>query len=123
MHKRYRLRPTQRLRRNVDFLSIRQKGKPYRCPFFAMYARLDDTPENTSGPRVGISASKRVGKAPARNAAKRRFRELFRLNQYKIDPRADIVISIRKPTVNAAAEDIEKRFLHALKFLGLRSPS
>jgi len=118
MHKRYRLRPTQRLRRNVDFLSIRQKGKPYRCPFFAMYARLDDTPENTSGPRVGISASKRVGKAPARNVAKRRFRELFRLNQW-----ADIVISIRKPTVNAAAEDIEKRFLHALKFLGLRSPS
>ena len=125
MPKRYRLRPTQRLLRNVDFISIRQKGKPYRCPFFAMYARLGEEtrPNQLAGPRVGISASKRVGNAPDRNYAKRRFRELFRLNQHRINPDADLVISIRKPAVTASPEELEQRFLHALKFLGLRRSS
>jgi len=121
MHERYRLGPTQRLRRNVDFVSIRQKGKPYRCPFFAMYARIEPRADTPAQARIGISAAKRVGKSPERNYAKRRFREFFRLNQHRINPQADIVISIRKPAVTAPHEEVEKRFLHALKFLRLRA--
>ena len=121
MASRYRLRPAQRLRRNADFLSIRRKGSSYRCPFFALYALAEevDLPRETESARIGISASKRVGKAVERNLVKRRFREIFRLNQHRIKPNVDMVISIRPPAVKASYQDLEKRFLHALQYNGL----
>ncbi|MEM9158596.1 MAG: ribonuclease P protein component [Verrucomicrobiota bacterium] len=117
----FSLKPAQRLRRNSDFLKIRRSGKPYRCRYFAMYSsiRTEDSADILC-PRIGISASRRVGNAVFRNKAKRRFRELFRLHQHGIDPSADILLSIRQPSSQATYKELEQRFLHAVKFLGLR---
>jgi ribonuclease P protein component len=41
--------------------------------------------------RLGITASRKVGNACARNRIKRRLREYFRLNRDKMPPGADIV--------------------------------
>lgn len=120
MERRFKLRPVSRLRRNADFLAIRSLGKPYRCPYFALFSRIrasDST--DVLSPRIGISAARRVGNSVVRNKIKRRFRELFRLHQHEIRPEADIVMSLRQPAGRASYEELEQRFLHALKFQGL----
>ena len=118
-----KLRPPQRLRRSADFLALRNTGKPYRCPYFMMYTRVR-APESAdvSSPRIGISASRKVGNAVERNLAIRRFREIFRQNQNEMKSKGDILLSLRKPATRASYEELEQRFLHAIKFCGLRLP-
>ena len=117
MVRRFKLRPKSRLRRNADFLAIRSLGKPYRCQYFTLFSRIrSGDGADVSCPRIGISAARRVGNAVQRNLAKRRFRELFRLMQHEIDANADLVVSIRQPATRASYQEIEARFLHALKF-------
>ncbi|MBD5780894.1 ribonuclease P protein component [Pelagicoccus sp. NFK12] len=117
MVRRFKLRPVSRLRRNADFLQIRSHGKPYRCQYFALFSRIRAV-EGTDVlcPRIGISAARRVGNAVTRNKIKRRFRELFRLHQHELRPEADIVLSLRQPAGKASYQELEQRFLHALKF-------
>lgn len=117
MDRRFKLRPVSRLRRNADFLQIRNLGKPYRCQYFALFSRIRAVEgADVLCPRIGISAARRVGNSVTRNKIKRRFRELFRLHQHEIVPKADIVLSLRLPAGKASYEELEQRFLHALKF-------
>lgn len=61
--------------------------------------------------KVAFVASRYVGNAVARNAGKRRLRELFRLNQYSIPNQYDLIF-VAKPTLNKKKFDIvEKAFM------------
>ena len=74
---------SSRLKRNRDFVRVRRKGKPFRCPYFILFS----SPNAKSLPaRIGISASRRVGSAVTRNRAKRQYRELFRKIHHQIHP-------------------------------------
>ena len=119
-----KLRPASRLRRNADFLNTRKANKPYRCAYFLLFSRL--RPESEDGqavPRIGISAARRVGNAAERNRLKRRLREQFRLNQHRILPAADIVLSLKPSAKDASYQELEDRFLHALKYCHLLNDS
>lgn len=123
MARSYPFGAASRLRLNADFLEIRRDGKPYRCPYFAVFSRIRaDSDADFSRPRIGISTSRRVGNAVVRNKARRRLREIFRLMQSEIEPRADIVLSVRAPASRASYEELEARFRHALKFKRLLAP-
>jgi ribonuclease P protein component len=63
----------QRLRANQDFQRVYRGGKSWAHPLMA----LNLLPQ-PGGQRVGISVSKKVGKAVERNRARRRIRELVR---------------------------------------------
>ncbi len=118
------LKATQRLKRNNDFIRTRRHGRTYRCQYFALFSTLRSHDRaDLPCARIGISASKRVGNAVARNRLKRRFRELFRLHQLEIRPEADIVISIRFPANTAALDDLKHRFEQALQYNGLILPN
>jgi ribonuclease P protein component len=115
------LSAARRLKRNNDFVRVRRNGKTYRCRYFALFSTIRaSNSADFSSARIGISASKRVGNAVARNRVKRRFRELFRKWQFDIRADVDIVISSRLPAIEAEAEDLEQRFLHAIQYNGLR---
>jgi len=117
MDRRFTLRPAARLRRNSDFIAIRSGGKPYRCPYFALFSEVRSlVGSDATASRIGISAARRVGNAVARNRIKRRFRELFRLHRHKLKPGVDLVLSLRQPAGAATYRELEQRFLHALKF-------
>ena len=56
-----------------------------------LYARKN----RTDGNRVGITVSKKLGKAHVRNRTRRRIREVYRLNEEKFQPGWDIVVVAR----------------------------
>ena len=65
-----------RLHRSAEFIRLQRAGVRFQSPHFVVYAgNLDDEPARS---RLGVTVSRRVGIAVARNRVKRRVREIFR---------------------------------------------
>jgi ribonuclease P protein component len=75
--------------------------------FLVLYARKNRTDTN----RVGITVSKKLGKAHIRNRVRRRFREVYRLNEDKFLPGWDIVVVGRTKAVDADFADLTRAYL------------
>ncbi len=76
--------------------------------YLVLYARRNRSPEN----RVGITVSKKLGKAHVRNRVRRRLREIYRLNEEKFQPGWDIVVVARSRCVDASFQRLTKSCLH-----------
>jgi ribonuclease P protein component len=59
--------------------------------------------DDTSGPRLGITASRRVGGAVQRNLVKRRIREWFRQSKGTLPADLDLVVIARRGAVSQVA--------------------
>ena len=59
------------------------------------------------GSRMGVTVSRRVGVAVARNRVKRRVREFFRLHRNELQPPSDIVIVDRAGADSLSFKDVE----------------
>lgn len=68
----------QALRKRSDFLKA-ARARRQNTPGFTLQARERGDGEPTDAVRFGITCSKKVGNAVARNRAKRRLREIARL--------------------------------------------
>lgn len=86
--------------------------------FLVLYARKN----RTEGNRVGITVSKKLGKAHVRNRVRRRFREIYRLNEEKFLPGWDIVVVARSKAVEADFGDLTRAYLALAKKAGLLIP-
>ena len=80
-----------------------------------LYARMNRSDCN----RVGITVSKKLGKAHIRNRTRRRIREVYRLNEEKFQPGWDIVVVARSKAVDAPFEKLTKSYLTLAKKLNL----
>lgn len=87
----------------------------YADGYMVLYARRNRTGTN----RVGITVGKKLGKAHIRNRARRRLREVYRLNEEKFTPGWDIVIVARSKSVEAEFAKLTKSFLTLAKKAGL----
>ena len=83
---------TERLLKRADFLRLSRSGKKIQTRFF-IAAVLDGTTGNN---RIGITVSKRVGKAVERNRIKRLIREYYRNRKTTLPGNRDINIIARK---------------------------
>ncbi len=83
--------------------------------YLVLYARKNRTNEN----RVGITVSKKLGKAHVRNYVRRRLREVYRLNEDKFQPGWDIVVVARSRAVDAKFERLTKSYLALAKKAGV----
>ena len=76
-----------------------------------LYARKN----RTDGNRVGVTVSKKLGKAHVRNRTRRRIREVYRLNEEKFQPGWDIVVVARTKAVEAPFEKLTASYLTLAK--------
>lgn len=83
--------------------------------YLVLYARKN----RTGGNRVGITVSKKLGKAHVRNFVRRRLREIYRLNEDKFQPGWDIVVVARTKAVDADFKRLTQSYLALAKKAGI----
>ena len=88
-------------------------------PYLILYARKNRTGQN----RVGITVSKKLGKANVRNRIRRRLREAYLLNEDKFQPGWDIVVVARGKALDAKFDDICKNYLSLARKAGILTGS
>ena len=103
------------LDRDGQFQKLYKKGKSVVLPYLIVYAKKNGQSYN----RLGITASKKIGKAVVRNRAKRRIRELYRTNIGKLKSGFDFVIVARSKTAYVDYASLSSAFMSAVEELGV----
>ena len=80
-----------------------------------LYARPNRLGKN----RVGITTGKKLGHAVVRNRARRRLREVYRLNESLFKPGYDIVVVARSRCVTADFQKLTKAYLSLAQKAGI----
>ena len=83
--------------------------------YLVLYARRNRTGHN----RVGITVSKKLGKAHIRNRVRRRLREVYRLNENKFQPGWDIVVVARSRAIAAPFSVLSESYLSLAQKAGI----
>ena len=83
------------------------RSKGQANAFLVLYAR----PNRSQSNRIGITVSKKLGKAHIRNRVRRRLREVYRLNEDLFCPGWDIVVVARSRCVDASFQNLSKAYL------------
>ena len=106
---------TVALKLNHVFRRLYAKGSSAVGSFVVVYCRKNGLDVN----RLGVTASTRLGHAVVRNRARRRLRELYRLNEAKLKTGYDVVLVARSRCVTAPFDQMQEAFLRQCRKLGL----
>jgi ribonuclease P protein component len=91
-----------RLRKHADYQRVYQQSHKHFSPSMTyFFAERPSLPAPASGPRVGLTAGRVLGKAVERNRIKRRMREVVRLNLTLLTRDVDIVLHPRRTVLTA----------------------
>ena len=103
------------LKENYEFRRLYQKGKTAVGGCMVLYCRRNNRGRN----RLGITVSTKVGNAVKRNRARRRLREVCRLNGERLRQGLDIVLVARGRTLTASWKEMNDTFLRLARKTGL----
>lgn len=85
---------TERIRKSSEYRILSKYGTRCYSDYFIIVSRKNQF----SRSRLGITVSKKVGKAVIRNRIKRIIREYFRLNRSMLPVYLDINVIVRQPS-------------------------
>jgi ribonuclease P protein component len=103
-----RLLPEERLRRRADFLRCYRTGRRRHGEIAILYY----VPNELGHPRLGITASKKVGDAVERHRLKRRIKEIYRRWQERASlPSMDLVVHLKPEARGVAWEPLRTEVL------------
>lgn len=93
-----------RLSRSGDFDRVYREGRSHSNRYLVLYAfkRSEESPEQ---PRLGVSVSRKVGGAAARNGVKRALREAFWDRAEALPASYDFVLVARRDAAGLVARD------------------
>ena len=101
----------QRIKKNKEFQHVFKKGKSFANRQFIVYVLKEEQPEF----RLGLSVSKKVGNAVARNRIKRYIRQTFLELKEELLPNADYIIIARPQAATLDFHESKKSLEHVLK--------
>lgn len=97
-----------------DYRAIYGDGQKIQSHRFVLFVRRNDL----GHPRLGITVSRKVGKAVVRNRIKRLFREVFRRAQSEVPDSVDVVVNARQGCAGACYDSLRDEFLAAVRKAG-----
>ena len=103
------------LKKNHEFQRLYRRGTSAVGAGMVIYCRKNRLRRN----RVGLSASVKLGNAVERNRARRRLREVYRLNADKLRPGWDLILVARSRTLTASWPELNATFFRLCRKLGL----
>ena len=95
------------LKKNYEFRRLYQRGKSWAGRSMVLYCRKNRLNYN----RLGITASVKLGNAVIRNRARRRLREVYRLNHLHLCSGYDIILVARGRTATVSWQELNDTFL------------
>lgn len=110
-----RLRRHQRLRSNADFQETYGQGKSWAARTMVLW--LHKVPDASL--RLGVVSSRIIGKAVQRNRARRRLREVWRLNRHRFRGQVDVVLVARRNILTANWDDVTTDLLWLARRAGI----
>ena len=109
--------PQYRIRRSPDFRRAYERRASTADACIVVFAHPNGLPH----PRLGVSASRRLGGAVVRNRWKRLVREAFRLTRSQLPNGIDLIVIPRpnaEPTLAALVDSLPRLAVRAAKKLG-----
>ena len=106
-----RLLPKERLRRRADYLRCYRTGRRRHGALAILYF----APNQLGHPRLGITASRKVGPAVVRQRIKRRIKEVYRrwMDRGKL-PALDLVVHLKPEARQADFQALKAELLRLL---------
>lgn len=106
--------PADRIRKRSEYQHVYRNGRKIASRSFILFHL-----ENALGrPRLGITATRKMGPAVSRNRAKRLLREWFRAVKSEL-PSGDFVVNPREGMQRLGIEQLARELKTALRRLGL----
>ena len=103
------------LKENHEVRRLYQKGASAVSGCMVVYCRKNKLGHN----RLGITVSVKLGHAVVRNRARRRLREVYRLNSGALKQGYDIILVARSRTISAGWKELNDTFLRLCRKLDL----
>jgi len=111
------MRHTASLTKNYEFKKLYNKGKSAASKCVVVYCINNNRTEN----RIGITVSTKLGGAVQRNRIRRRLKEIYRINEYRLRIGYNIVLVARSRSKYAGWNELETSVLTLFEKLGLIS--
>ena len=103
------------LKKNHEFRRLYQKGASAAGGSMVVYCRKNHLGHN----RLGLTASVKLGHAVKRNRARRRLREVYRLNSSDLRQGYDLILVARGRTVTVSWKELNDTFQRLCQKLDL----
>jgi ribonuclease P protein component len=101
----------EKLHADKDFKTVLKRGRRFDGSAVKVIVHQNSLCIN----RLGLITSRKVGTAVKRNLAKRRLREIFRLNKHRISAGTDIIFILKPQTARLNFDDLQNAVLTLLK--------
>src|ERR1700722_1509408 len=116
---RFKFSRLSRLSRASEFSLVKASGKSWTGKHLVLATLKRET---EAAPRIGIITTRRLGNAVSRNQVRRRIREIFRLNQHRIQKGYWLVTIARFSSVGATFEELERDWLRLVERASILAP-